>query len=155
MELYQEPPPESTQELEDSNMSSPGPSPITCQSPSQPEPPPSPKYIVTELFMPYTCTSPLSCRHNTYKLQLLEIPSQPWRKHLAYSLPTDPKHSRSPSEPVSASQCTCLSDGGYAVSDVLPMMAHPYSSWSNSGSPSLSRPTTVYGSSNATTMYLR
>jgi len=138
MELYQEPPPlpEPAQELVDSDMSSPSPSPVTCQSPSQPEPPPSLSYVVTEPFTPYTRTSPPGCHHNTYELQPLEIPSQPWRKHLAYSPPTDQKCSRSPSEPVSTSQHMHLSEGGYTISDVLPMMAHPYSSWSNSGSPS-------------------
>jgi len=135
MELYQEPPPEPAQELEDSDMSSSGPSPVTCQSPSQPEPPPSPSYVVTEPFMPYTYTSPPGCRHDTHELQPLEILSQPWRKHLAYSLLTDHKCSRSPSEHVSASQCMRLSDRGYTISDVSPMIAHPYSSWSNSGSP--------------------
>ena len=134
MELYQEPQPEPTQELVDSDMSSPGPSPVISQPPSCLELLPSPKYIVTEPFTPYTHTSPLGCHHNTYELQPLEIPSQPWREHLAWSLPTDHKCSRSPSEPVSALQHTCLSDGGYAVSDVSPTMGHPYSSQSNSES---------------------
>jgi len=123
------------QELVDSDMSSPGPSPVISQLPSYPEPPPSPKYIVIEPFTPYVRTSPPSCRHNTHELQPLEIPSQPWREHLAYSPPTDHRRSRSPSEPVSASQHTCLSDGGYAVSDVSPTIRHPYSSQSSSGSP--------------------
>ena len=135
MELYQEPQPEPAQELMDSDMSSPSPSPAISQPPSQLEPPPSPKYIVTEPFTPYTCTSPPGCRHNTHELQPLEIPSQPWREHLAWSQPTDHKCSRSPSEPVSASQRTRLSDGGYAVPDVSPTMGHPYSSRSNLGSP--------------------
>ena len=115
-------------------MSSPGPSPVISQLPSRLEPPPSPKYIVTEPFMPYTHTSPPGCHHNTHELQPLEIPSQLWREHLAWSPPTDHKCSRSPSEPISASQHTRLSDGGYAIPDVSPTMGHPYSSWSNSGS---------------------
>jgi len=77
MELYQEPLPEPVQELVDSDMSSPSPSPVTHQSPSQPEPPPSPSYVVTEPFTPYMRTSPPGCRHNTHKLQPLEILSQP------------------------------------------------------------------------------
>ena len=120
MEPYQEPHPEPTQELVDSDMSSPGPSPVISQLPSHLEPPPSPKYIVTEPFTPYTCTSPLGCCHNTHKLQLLEIPSHPWREHLAYSPPTNHKRSRSPSEPVSALQHMRLSDGGYTIPDVSP-----------------------------------
>jgi len=135
MELYQEPQPEPTQELVDSDMSSPGPSPVISQLPSCLEPPLSSKYIVTEPFTPYTHTSSPGCCHNTHELQPLEIPSQPWREHLAYSPPTNHKCSQSPSEPVSASQHTHLSDGGYAISDVSPMIGHPYSSWSNSGSP--------------------
>ena len=135
IELYQESQPEPAQELVDSDISSPGPSPVISQQPSHLEPPPSSKYIVTEPFTLYTCTSPPGCHHNTYELQPLEILSQLWREHLAYSPPTDHKRSQSPSEPVSALQHTCLSDGGYAVLDVSPTMGHPYSSWSNSGSP--------------------
>jgi len=128
MELYHKPPPEPAQELQDSNMSSPGPSPVISQPPSYPEPPPSPSYIVTEPFTPYTYTSPPGCHHNTHTLQSLEIPSQPWREHLAYLLPMDHKCSISPSSAASPSQCTHLSDGGYTTPDISPMMEHPYNS---------------------------
>jgi len=102
MELYQEPSPEPVQELQDSDMSSPGPSPVI----SHPEPPSSPCYIVTEPFMPYQCTSPPECCHNTHKLPHTERPSQPWREHLAYSPPQEHKCSISPSSVASPLQCT-------------------------------------------------
>ena len=110
--------------LQDSNMSSPGPSPVI----SHPEPPPSPRYIVTEPFTPYQCTSPPECHHNTHELLHTERPSQPWREHLAYSPPQEHKHSISPSSVVSPSQRTHLSEGGYATPDISPIMEHPYSS---------------------------
>jgi len=109
-------------------MSSPSPSPVTRQSPSQPEPLPSPSYIVTEPFMPYQHTSPSECHHNTHKLQHTEGPSQPWREHLAYLLPQEHKRSILPSSVASPSQCMRLSDGGYATPDISPTMEHPYSS---------------------------
>jgi len=84
MELYHEPPPEPAQELQDSNMSCPSPFPVISQPPNYPEPPPSPRYIITEPFTPYQHTSPPKCYHNTHKLLHMERPSQPWREHLAY-----------------------------------------------------------------------
>jgi len=122
------PSPEPAQELQDSNMSSPSPPPVTSQLPEYLEPPPSPRYIVTEPFMLYQRTSPPECRHNTYELQHTERPSQPWREHLAYSPPQEHKRSISPSSVASPSQCTRLSDGGYVTPDISPMMEHLYSS---------------------------
>jgi len=122
------PSPEPAQELQDSNMSSPSPPPVTSQLPEHLEPPPSPRYIVTEPFMPYQCTSPPECRHNTHKLPRTEKPSQPWREHLAYSPPQEHKRSISLNSVASPLQRTCLSDGGYATPDISPTMEHPYSS---------------------------
>ena len=125
MELYQEPSPEPVQELQDSDMSSPGPSPVI----SHPEPLSSPHYIVTEPFTPYQHTSPPECHHNTHKLSHTERPSQPssWREHLAYSPPQEHKCSISPSSIASPSQHMCLLEGGYATPDISPTMEHPYS----------------------------
>ena len=122
------PSPEPAQELQDSDMSSPSPPPVTSQLPEHLEPPPSPRYIITEPFTPYQRTSPPECRHNTYKLPHTERPSQPWREHLAYSLPQEHKRSISPSSVASPSQCMCLSDGGYVTPDISPTMEHLYSS---------------------------
>jgi len=128
MELYHKPPPEPAQELQDSDMSSPSPSPVISQPPNYSEQSLSPRYIITELFMPYQHTSPPECHHNTYKLLHMERPSQPWREHLAYSPPQEYKCSISPSSVASPLQCMCLSDGGYATPDISPTMEHPYSS---------------------------
>jgi len=122
------PSPEPAQELQDSDMSSPSPPPVTSQLPEYPEPPPSPKYIVTEPFTPYQRTSPPECHHNTHELEHTERPSQPWREHLAYSPPQEYKRSISPSSVASPSQRTRLSDGGYVTPDISPTMEHPYSS---------------------------
>jgi len=121
------PSPEPAQELQDSDMSSPSLPPVISQLPEQLEPPPSPKYIVTEPFMPYQRTSPPECRHNTHELPRTERPSQPWREHLAYSPPQEHKQSISPSSVASPSQRTRLSDGGYATPDISPTIGHPYS----------------------------
>ena len=74
MELYQEPQPEPTQELVDSDMSSPGPSPVISQPPSHLEPPPSPMLRSSlKFFIPLVNLGSLTILHDTPN-QLRTIP---------------------------------------------------------------------------------